>query len=52
MEVTTVRIDDYFGRHGLAVDFIESDERKLTLRFQCGRKSFARHEKILRSVLA
>jgi uncharacterized protein len=51
-DVTTVRINDHFGQHGLAVDFIESDEQKLDMLFRCGRRSFARHERALRSVLA
>jgi hypothetical protein len=51
-DVATVRINDYFGRHGLAVDFIESDTRKFARLFRCGRLSFARHEPALRALLA
>jgi len=50
--VAAVRIDDHFGQHGVAVDFIESDVRKFDLLFQCGQSSFARHEKALRLMLA
>lgn len=50
-DVATVRINDHFGQHGLAVDFIEADVRKFDLLFQCGRRSFARHEKAVRSLV-
>lgn len=42
-DVATLRINDHFGQHGVATDFIESDVRKFDRLFQCGRKSFARH---------
>ena len=34
------------------VDFIESDVRKFELLFQCGRKSYARHQKAVWAMLA
>jgi hypothetical protein len=51
-EVATLRINDHFGHHGVAVDFIESDERKFELLFQCGRLSFDRHAEAFHSMLA
>jgi len=50
-DVAVTRIDDYFGGHGLAVDFTEADELKLAQLYQCGRRSFFRHENDLRSML-
>lgn len=41
--VAALRINDHFGGHGVATDFIESEVRKFDLLFQCGRQSFARH---------
>ena len=51
-DVPAVRINDHFPQHDVAVDFIESDVRKFDLLFQCGRRSFARHEMALRPILA
>ena len=50
-DVAAVRINDRFNHRGLAVDFIESDVRKFDLLLQCGRRSFARHEKAVRAML-
>jgi uncharacterized protein len=50
--VAAVRINDHFGQHRMAVDFIESDVRKFDLLFDRGRMSFARHKTELQSLLA
>jgi hypothetical protein len=50
-DVATLRINDHFGQHGIAVDFIESDVRKFDVLFQCGRSSFTRHKAAAQSIL-
>ena len=51
-DMHAVRINDHFGQHVVAVDFIHSDVKKFDLLFRCGRRSFARHDGALRAILA
>jgi predicted acylesterase/phospholipase RssA len=51
-DVPTVRINDTFESPDMATDLLESDLAKLTLLYQRGSESFAKHEKELRGLLA
>jgi patatin-like phospholipase/acyl hydrolase len=51
-DVPTVRINDTFESPEMATDLFESNMTKLTLLFQRGGESFARHENDIRALLA
>lgn len=51
-DVPTVRINDTFESPDMATDLLESDLAKLTLLYQRGSESFAKHEQQLRGLLA
>ncbi len=50
--VPTVRINDTFESPEMATDLLESDRTKLTVLYQRGSDSFAKHENDLRALLA